>query len=139
MNSIASKLSNITGDKLKAERLNERLRHELDQANEVRKETEAAERLLEQRVAKLESERRNKLEEKRAAERELTNAKRDEAHARSMRERRLESAISSATRDNKRMVSEIEELKDRIENKMHEYHIKLIELSRESQKKIRRN
>ena len=136
MNSIASKLSNITGDKLKAERLNVRLRHELEQANEVGKETEAAERLLEQRVAKLETERRNKLEEKRAAERELTNAKRDEAHARSMRERRLESAISSATRDNKRMVSEIEELKDRIENKMHEYHIKLIELSRESQKKL---
>ena len=76
------------------------------------------------------------MEEKRAAERELTNAKRDEAHARSMRERRLESAISSATRDNKRMVSEIEELKDRIENKMHEYHIKLIELSSESQKKL---
>ena len=33
------------------------------------------------------------------------------------------------------MVSEIEELKDRIENKMHEYHIKLIELSHKSQKK----
>ena len=34
------------------------------------------------------------------------------------------------------MVSEIEQLKDKIENKMHEYHIKLIELSRESQTKL---
>ena len=136
VDSIAAKLDGVVGDKLKAERLNERLKHELDQANEVRKETEAAERLLEQRVTKLEADRRAKLEEKRAAERSLTNAKRDEAHARSMRERRLESAISSTTRDNKRMVSEIEQLKDKIENKMHEYHIKLIELSRESQTKL---
>ena len=75
----------MVGDKLKAERVNERLKHELDQANEVRKETEAAERLLEQRVTKLEADRRAKLEEKRPAERSLTNAKRDEAHARSMR------------------------------------------------------
>ena len=30
----------------------------------------------------------------------------------------------------------IEQLKDKIENKMHEYHIKLIELSRESQTKL---
>ena len=136
VDSIAAKLDGVVGDKLKAERLNERLKHELDQANEVRKETEAAERLLEQRVTKLEADRRAKLREKRAAERSLTNAKRDEAHARSMRERRLESAISSTTRDNKRMVSEIEQLKDKIENKMHEYHIKLIELSRESQTKL---
>ena len=38
MNSIALKLSNVTGDKLKAERLNERLRHELDQLKVEKKD-----------------------------------------------------------------------------------------------------